>query len=256
MENTMNGEVDTIEGVEGEVLEQVVEPEQVGAEPQVEQTLDGEQPIDEAKKFQSMYDKKNAEYDKLNSEVEELRKYKQLGEVLEKRPDVVEAMRNTLGGDKVNNEQKSQELSEDSFDPWEAYYKPGSPSYEMRVNQEKNLVNQAVQEQFSGLQEQMAINNLKQDLDTKFGIKDPEMADDFIKFATTPREDLPLELLVDVYRRHKGVGTNESQNLEAVRNTKNIAPTAGVVQGAAPEKPNELDSTWSGIMGASTRNKI
>ena len=32
----MNGEVDTIEGVEGEVLEQVVEPEQVGAEPQVE----------------------------------------------------------------------------------------------------------------------------------------------------------------------------------------------------------------------------
>ena len=43
----------TIEGVEGEVLEQVVEPEQVG-NPEVSGTE--EQPIDEAKKFQSMYD--------------------------------------------------------------------------------------------------------------------------------------------------------------------------------------------------------
>ena len=256
MENTMNGEVSTIEGVEGEVLEQVVEPEQVGAESQVEQPLGDEQAIDEAKKFQSMYDKKNAEYERLNSEVEELRKYQQLGQVLENRPDVVEAMRNTLSGNKVNNEPNSQELTEDSFDPWEAYYKPGSPSYEMRVNQEKSLVNQAVQEQFSGLQEQMAINNLKQDLTNKYGFDDPAMADDFIKFATTPREQLPLELLVDVYRKHSGGTEKVSQNLEAVQKTKNIAPTAGVVQGAAPEKPNELDDTWNGIMSASTRNKI
>ena len=100
MENAMNGEVDTIEGVEGEVLEQVVEPEQVGGKPVQEV---GEQPIDDAKKFQSMYDKRTAEYEKLNYEVEELRKYKQLGEVLEKRPDVVEAMRNTLSGNSVDN---------------------------------------------------------------------------------------------------------------------------------------------------------
>ena len=33
MEDTMNGDVGTIEGVEGEVLEQVVEPEQVGGSP-------------------------------------------------------------------------------------------------------------------------------------------------------------------------------------------------------------------------------
>ena len=165
MENTMNGEVNTIEGVEGQVLEQPVQPEQVG-EPQVSEA-EG-QPIDDAKKFQSMYDKRTAEYEKLNSEVEELRKYRQLGEVLEKRPDVVEAMRNTLSGNQASNEtQKTQEVNEDSFDPWEAYYKPGSPSYEMRVGQEKALVNEAVQEQFSGLQRQLAVNNLKQDLTNK-----------------------------------------------------------------------------------------
>lgn len=165
----MNGDANTIEGVEGQVLEQVVEPEQVGGQP-AEQGY--EQPIDDAKKFQSMYDRKTADYDKLNNEVEELRKYQQLGKVLEQRPDVVEAMRNTLsGGKQVEEQPKQEQLSEDAFDPWEAYYKPGSPSYEMRVSQEKNLVNNAVQEQFSGLQKQMALNNLKQDLATKHGLK-------------------------------------------------------------------------------------
>lgn len=249
----MNGEVTTIEGVEGEVLEQIVEPEQVGGEPAQEV---GEQPIDDAKKFQSMYDKKTAEYEKLNYEVEELRKYKQLGEVLEKRPDVVDAMRNTLSGNKVDNEPQAQVVNEESFDPWEAYYKPGSPSYEMRVGQEKALVNEAVQQQFSGLQRQMAVNNLKQDLTNKYGFDDPKMADDFISFATTPREELPLDMLVDVYRKYKGGGEKVSQNLEAVQRSQKIAPTAGVVQGAAPEKPNELEDVWTGVMGASRNTQI
>jgi len=249
----MNGDANAIEGVEGQVLEQVVEPEQVGGQP-AEQGY--EQPIDDAKKFQSMYDKKTAEYEKLNNEVEELRKYRQLGQVLEQRPDVVEAMRNTLSGSKAVEEQPKQEqLSEDAFDPWEAYYKPGSPSYEMRVSQEKNLVNNAVQEQFSGLQKQMALNNLKQDLTTKYGFEDPAMADDFIQFATNPRDELPIEMLVDVYRKYKGGEQKVSPNLEAVQRTQKIAPTAGVVQGASPEQPNELDSVWSGVMGQSNRKQ-
>jgi len=250
----MNGDANTIEGVEGQVLEQVVEPEQVGGQP-AEQGY--EQPIDDAKKFQSMYDRKTADYDKLNNEVEELRKYQQLGKVLEQRPDVVEAMRNTLsGGKQVEEQPKQEQLSEDAFDPWEAYYKPGSPSYEMRVSQEKNLVNNAVQEQFSGLQKQMALNNLKQDLATKHGFDDPAMADDFIQFATNPRDELPIDMLVDVYRKYKGGEQRVSPNLEAVQRTQKIAPTAGIVQGASPEQPNEIDNVWSGVMGVSSRNKI
>jgi len=249
----MNGDANTIEGVEGQVLEQVVEPEQVGGQP-AEQGY--EQPIDDAKKFQSMYDRKTADFDKLNNEVEELRKYQQLGKVLEQRPDVVEAMRNTLsGGKQVEEQPKQEQLSEDAFDPWEAYYKPGSPSYEMRVSQEKNLVNNAVQEQFSGLQKQMALNNLKQDLATKHGFDDPAMADDFIQFATNPRDELPIEMLVDVYRKYKGGEEKVSPNLEAVQRTQKIAPTAGVVQGASPEQPNEIDNVWSGVMGQSNRKQ-
>lgn len=242
----------TIEGVEGEVLEQVVEPEQVGEkapEPA------GEEVVDEAKKFQSMYDKKSADYDKLNNEVEELRKYQQLGKVLQDRPDVVEAMRNTLSGNTASK-QEEPKVTEDSFDPWEAYYKPGSPSYEMRVQQEKAVAQQAVQEQMAGFQQQMAINNLKQDLASKHGITDPNMADDFIQFATTPREELPLDLLVDVYRKHKGGEEKVSPNLEAVQKTKTIPTTAGVVQGSAPEQPNELEDVWKGVMSISNRKQI
>ena len=251
MENTMH-ENATIEGVEGEVLEQVVEPEQVGGQPA---EPNGEV-VDEAKKFQSMYDKKSAEYEKLNNEIQELRKYEQLGRVLKDRPDVVDAMRNTLSGKPVSKEE-APKVTEDSFDPWEAYYKPGSPSYEMRVQQEKAVAEQAVKEQMAGFQQQMAINNLRQDLASKHGITDPNMADDFIQFATTPREDLPLEMLVDVYRKYKGGEEKVSPNLEAVQKTQNIPTTAGVVQGSAPEQPNELDDVWKGVMNSSgNRNKI
>ena len=241
----------TIEGVEGEVLEQVVEPEQVGGEP----AHPAEEVVDDAKKFQSMYDKKAAEYDKLNNELEELRKYEQLGRVLQDRPDVVEAMRNTLSGNEASKEE-APKVTEDSFDPWEAYYKPGSPSYEMRVQQEKAVAQQAVQEQMQGFQQQMAINNLRQDLASKHGITDPQMADDFIQFATTPREDLPLDMLVDVYRKYKGGEEKVSPNLEAVQKTKTIPTTAGVVQGSAPEQPNELDDVWQGVMNSSRNIKI
>tara|TARA_R110002020_G_scaffold161015_2_gene345734 strand:+ start:871 stop:1626 length:756 start_codon:yes stop_codon:yes gene_type:complete len=251
MEDTIHDNT-TIEGVEGEVLETVVEPEQVGTLPQ--ENVE-EQVVDDAKKFQSMYDKKSADYNKLNNELEELRKYEQLGRVLQDRPDVVDAMRNTLSGNTASKEE-APKVTEDSFDPWEAYYKPGSPSYEMRVEQEKSVAQQAVQEQMAGFQQQMAINNLKQDLATKHGISDPNMADDFIQFATTPREELPLDMLVDVYRRYKGGEEKVSPNLEAVQKTQTIPTTAGVVQGSAPEQPSELDDVWKGVMNMSHKSKI
>ena len=126
----------------------------------------------------------------------------------------------------------------------------------MRVKQEKTVAQQAVQEQMAGFQQQMAINNLKQDLASKHGITDPNMADDFIQFATTPREELPLDLLVDVYRKHKGGEEKVSPNLEAVQKTKTIPTTAGVVQGSAPEQPNELEDVWKGVMSISNRKQI
>jgi len=251
MENTEHGEATIIEGVEGDTLPPVVDerPQQEEYVAQDEQS--------EAKKFQSMYDKKTADYERLNNEVAELRKYEQLGNVLKQRPDVVDAMRNQLSGQKSEPQKSNGQVDEDSFDPWEAYYKPGSPSYEMRVGQERALVGEAVNEQLSGIREQVALNNVKQELATKYGMEDQEHVNDFLQFATNPRDEVPLDVLIDVYRKHRGV-TNEqaAQNMEAVQKSKNIAPTAGIVQGAAPEKPSEIDDVWSGIMNASNKNRI
>jgi hypothetical protein len=254
MENTEHGEAPVIEGVESEALPPIVDER-----PQQEQQQAvGEQ--DEAKKFQSMYDRKTAEYERLNSQVEELRKYEQLGNVLKQRPDVVDAMRQQLSGQVSEPQQEQQskgQVDEDSFDPWEAYYKPGSPSYEMRVGQERALVSEAVNDELSGIREQVALNNVRQELTTKYGMEDPAHVNDFLQFATNPRDEVPLDVLIDVYRKHRGV-TNEqaAQNMEAVHKSQNIAPTAGIVQGAAPEKPSEMDDVWSGIMNASNKNRI
>ena len=160
----------------------VPEPFQEPNDMQMESPDDGQD--SEAKKFQSMYDKKSADFDKLNAEVGELKKLEKLGNMLKERPDVVDAMKRTLSGEQVVNEQPQQQeqpLDENSFDPWEAYYKPGSASYEMRVREQKNLVNQAVTEQMKGIQETVAVNNLKGELSSKYGINDPQQVDDFIQ---------------------------------------------------------------------------
>ena len=69
MENAIHEDTTEIAGVEGEVLEQVVQPEVVGEAP-VDMQAQEEPNVDDAKKFQSMYDNKAADYDKLNNDVE------------------------------------------------------------------------------------------------------------------------------------------------------------------------------------------
>jgi len=236
----------------------VPEPFQEPNDMQMESPDDGQD--SEAKKFQSMYDKKSADFDKLNGEVGELKKLEKLGNMLKERPDVVDAMKRTLSGEQVVNEQPQQQeqaLDENSFDPWEAYYKPGSASYEMRVREQKNLVNQAVSEQMKGIQETVAVNNLKGELSSKYGINDPNQVDDFIQFATQPRQDVPLEMLVDVYKRHRNVPENQGgESLEAVKRTQSTPQSAGVLQGGEGKKPDEIEDVWKGVMGANSRSNI
>ena len=125
----------------------------------------------------------------------------------------------------------------------------------MRVREQKSLVDNAVNEKMKGIQETMAVNNLKKELSSKYNMTDQNQVDDFVQFATKPRQDVPLDILVDVYRKFNNVPetiTNES--IEAVKRTKNIPQTAGVLQGGEPSKPNELDEIWNGVIGTNSRN--
>jgi len=226
-----------------------------GNQEEVNYATDWEQ---ETRKFQSMYDKQKAEFDALNSQVQPLQ---QLQSVLESRPDVVESLQRQLEGKPTkNNESKSQEniVDENSFDPWEAYYKSDSPSYKLRVEKEKALVNEAVSEQMAGIQRQVAMQNLKGELKGKYGMQDEGEIDQFINFAMTPRDQLPVEFLIDVYRQYynKGANAPSSENIQAVTDTQAMPRSAGVLQGGEPKVKSELYVSWDRILKAGNAGRL
>jgi len=102
----------------------------VGQDVGVESTENSETNWEEsAKYFQS-------EKDKLSAENEQLKKYEKVGQLLESRPDLVQ---NLMGQIQNNNGQPQQpqrvEMSQDEFDPWEAFNDPKSKSYQYREQQ-------------------------------------------------------------------------------------------------------------------------
>ena len=229
-----------------------------GNEEQIDYGTDWE---NETKKFQSMYDKQKAEYDSLQSQVNQLEPLKQLQNVLESRPDVVQAIQERLEGKPTRNNETIQpdnQVDESSFDPWEAYYKPDSPSYKLRVEKEKALVNEAVTEQMAGIQSQVAMQNLKGELKSKYGMEDDSEIEEFINFAMTPRDQLPVELLLNVYRQHynKGVNAPSSENIQAVANTQAMPKSAGVLQGGEPSVKSEVDVSWDRILKAGNAGRL
>jgi hypothetical protein len=231
-----------------------------GTEPTIsveEQPAEGEETSEavdweaEAKKFQSMYDKKTAEYENFNKEAQELHQLKNL---LAERPDVVQAMESVLNGQSAEAQKSNDEIvSQESFDPWDAYYKPDSPSYKMRVQRETELVHQTVDQELGKLQQAMAVNNLKSELKSRHKMSDHE-AEDFIQFATTPRGDLPIDTLIKVYRERDGKKVNE--NKKAVEKAQSIPQSAGVLQGAEPPQKGEKDQVWDRIMNAGSIGRI
>jgi len=229
-----------------------------GNEGQVDYGTDWE---NETKKFQSMYDKQKADYDSLQSQVQQMEPLKQLQNVLESRPDVVEAIQERLQGKPTTSNEAAQsdnQVDESSFDPWEAYYKPDSPSYKLRVGKEKALVNEAVSEQMAGIQSQVAMQNLKGELKSKYGMADDSEIEEFINFAMTPRDQLPVDLLIDVYRQHynKGVNAPSSENIQAVANTQAMPKSAGVLQGGEPNVKSEVDVSWDRILKAGNAGRL
>ena len=215
----------------------------------------------ETRKFQSMYDKQRADYEKLEGDYKNLKPMSELQQVLESRPDVVEAMRDKLEGKKtqetISEQDDTNTVDESSFDPWEAYYKPESASYKMRTTQERALVDEAVGKHMSEIQGQVALQNLRNELSNSYDMKDEKDISDFIDFATTPRDQLPIELLIDVYRKHYNKGTgNVSPNMEAVKAAQNIPRTAGILQGGEPPRKNEQDSAWDRILQAGQAGRI
>ena len=243
--------VESAEGVESE--------EQVDfSAPEVEtesETIPANEWEIEARKFQSMYDKTQAENDKL-------KRLEPLGDLLESRPDLVDVLQKNLNGQpqqQAPQQQAQQGLPAEDFNPWDAYYNPESPSFKFRVNQDvqmmNNVVNNALGEQKRQMTEEITYNNTVNELRNTYKMSDGDI-NEFMGFVTQPKEQVGLSNLVKLYRDVNKKG-NAPETAEAVKAAQNQPRTAGVLQGGAPSSPkSEENKMWDGIMNAGSRSSV
>ena len=209
----------------------------------------------EARKFQSMYDRTQAENDKL-------KRLEPLGELLESRPDLVDVLQKNLNGQQQPQQpqqETQQGLPAEDFNPWDAYYNSESPSFKFRMNQDvqmmNNVVNNALGEQKRQMTEEITYNNTVNELRNTYKMSDGDI-NEFMGFVTQPKEQVGLSNLVKLYRDVNKKG-NAPDTAQAVKAAQNQPRTAGVLQGGAPSSPkSEENQVWDNIVNAGSRNSI
>jgi len=201
-----------------------------------------------AKYFQSENDKKT-------EKIKNLEKYEKIGKLIESRPDIQNAIANTVSGNGAQAPQNNRvELEKDEFDPWEAYNDPKSKSYAFRMQEIGDIVNQQVGKQMQGVQKSTAMNQLKADLQAR-GLDENSM-NDFIEFAGTPANELGVDNVIKMWRAVRETPATENNPLDQVRQTQQIPQSGGVLQGERPQVKDDIDSMWDGIVSAGGRTNV
>jgi len=237
------------------IVESVVEETITSQENTVEEGVEASEEVNwevEAKKFQSMYDKKTAEHETLRNESQDLI---QLRDTLNSRPEIVDVIEKELSGKSGAGKEEEGSTTPENFDPWDAYYKPESESYKFRVGNEKKLVHETVDNELARLKQDMAMNNLKTELVSKHNLGQ-EDAQEFLQFATTPKANLPIETLIKVWKEGKGETAKPNENKKAVQAAKSVPKPAGVLQGGEQPSKSEGDQVWDRIMSAGNRGRL
>jgi len=223
--------------------------DEVQAGNQQEGTLGDNENMDwkkEAKKFQSMYDK--AESDKKHMD-----QYKPLVNLLEQRPDLVETLRDNIVGKKGEDKKtEALQLNEDEFNPWDAYNKPGSKSYEFRVREEEARINNAVSNAMKGQEQKQFLSETMSSLKSDYQMEEGEIRE-FMNFARQPKDSVPLENLVKLFKMNKG---EYKEPVIKTPDTSNQARTAGVLQGGSVPTKSEQDGMWDQILNAANSGSI
>lgn len=211
----------------------------------------------QAKYFQS-------EKDKLYEENQRLGKYAKVGELLESRPDIVEAIK-----DKVSGQPKMEPLQPDEFDPWEAYNDPSSKSYQYREQELQQAISKGVNEQVSktvgplmeGVQRQNGQTQLRQELANR-GMT-PDQQDSFLEFASVNPAEYGIDNVIKMWDTVINRGTQpqvsnpkQSSPLDQVRDTQQTPAQAGRFNGEQPVNKSDEDAVWEGIIGAGNRSNV
>jgi len=215
------------------------------SEPEIQQDLSSDVPKeDEVRKFQSMYDKAQAELDKV----------KPVAKLFQDNPELVDVVRDHLTGGKGQDKEQIQ-INEEEFNPWDAYTNPNSKSYQLRQQEIDDAVSSRMRDYMGRLEAQRQVDTLKLRAQTEYKMSETD-ANDFVDFVTKPKEQLPLETLFNVWNTNKNGLPQVNENIESVKRAQQKPKSAGLVQGGQPPKTSDEDNMWSNIMKAGNTRSI
>jgi hypothetical protein len=215
------------------------------SEPEIQQDLSSDVPQeDEVRKFQSMYDKAQAE----------LNKVKPVAKLFQDNPELVDVVRDHLTGGKGQDKEQIQ-INEEEFNPWDAYTNPNSKSYQLRQQEIDDAVSSRMRDYMGRLEAQRQVDTLKLRAQTEYKMSESD-ANDFVDFVTKPKEQLPLETLFNVWNTNKNGLPQVNQNIESVKRAQQKPKSAGLVQGGQPPKTSDEDNMWSNILKAGNTRSI
>ena len=204
-----------------------------------------------AKYFQS-------EKDKLSAENEQLRKYEKVGQLLESRPDLVQNLMGQLQGSGQPQQPQNVEMSQDEFDPWEAFNDPKSKSYQYREQQMNQQIESRVEERLGGIQKQMGQTQLQNQV-VNDGLVAREELPGFMDFVNKHPAEYGLENVVKMWRAvsQAPAQSHNDNPLDQVRNVQSQPQATGVLAGERPKGPkSDEDSMWDSIMKAGSRSNV
>ena len=206
----------------------------------------------ESKKFQSMYDRSQAENAKLQQGA-------QILQLLEQRPDLVQVLEDGIAGNRTQ-QQPEQTVGKDDFNPWDAFTDENSESGRYVNNKIENLVQQRLQSALSQQQQQiqseMQMQNTVNELRGTYKMSDGDIQE-FLQFTTQPKERVGLNNLVKLWQMQNGQSVANNDTMEAVTAAQQAPRTAGVLQGEPPmPKKNDTDNMFDSIMATSSSGRL
>tara|TARA_R100000388_G_scaffold32346_1_gene25346 strand:+ start:875 stop:1660 length:786 start_codon:yes stop_codon:yes gene_type:complete len=206
----------------------------------------------EAKKFQSMYDRSQAENARLQQGA-------QILQLLEQRPDLVQVLEDGIAGNKTQ-QQPEQTVGKDDFNPWDAFTDENSESGRYVNNKIENMVQQRLQSALSQQQQQiqaeMQMQNTVNELRGTYKMSDDDIQE-FLQFTTQPKERVGLNNLVKLWQMQNGQSVANNDTMEAVTAAQQAPRTAGVLQGEPPmPKKNDTDNMFDSIMATSSSGRL
>jgi hypothetical protein len=214
------------------------------SEPESQQDLSSDVPQeDDVRKFQSMYDKAQAELDKV----------KPVAKLFQDNPELVDVVRDHLTGGK--GQDKEIKINEEEFNPWDAYTNPNSKSYALRQQEIDDAVSSRMSDYMGRLEAQRQVDSRRMRAQSEFKLSNND-AEEFVEFVTKPKDQLPLDTLFNVWNTNKNGLPQLNQNIESVKRTQQRPKSAGLVQGGQPPKKSDEDNMWSNIMKAGNPNSI